>query len=81
MRTTINIDDDLLDRAKRIAEKRDKPLRYVINESLREGLTVAEQPSESKEYRMPTRNMNLKPGYDLDDVRELLSRLEGEDSR
>ena len=38
MRTTLNIDDDVLDRARAIAVRRKTPFREVVNEALRAGL-------------------------------------------
>ena len=38
MRTTLSIDDDVLEKAKATAAKRRLPFRTVINEALRAGL-------------------------------------------
>ncbi|RKX74236.1 MAG: DUF2191 domain-containing protein [Spirochaetes bacterium] len=81
MRTTINLSDDVLERAREIADKKGKPLRYIINEALRVGLTIEEQPLKKKKYHTQPLDMGLKPGYNLDNIQELLSRLEGESSR
>ena len=41
MRTTLTIDDDVLDRARAVAERLDTPFRQVVNEALRAGLNAA----------------------------------------
>jgi hypothetical protein len=50
MKTTLDIKDDLLLRAKKLAKRTGKPLRAVVEESLRHTLSQAEQLSS---YEMP----------------------------
>ncbi len=50
MKTTLDIKDDLLIRAKQLAKKTGRPLRAVVEESLRAALEVAEQPAK---YELP----------------------------
>ncbi len=45
MKTTLDIKDDLLLRAKELAKKTGRPLRAVVEDSLRATLEVAEQPT------------------------------------
>jgi hypothetical protein len=81
MRTTLNIDDDVLEEARKAAEKRNVPFRWIVNEALRAGMhSVREVPATSP-YRTIPRKMSLKEGMNLDNVREFLSRIEGEESR
>ena len=81
MRTTITIDDDVLDRARVLANALGKPFRFVINEALRAGLEKVEKPAKRRPYRTKPRAMGLREGYDLDNIQELLAQVEGEDSR
>jgi hypothetical protein len=81
MRTTITIEDDVLDRARGLAAKLHTPFRHVINEALRVGLNAAEAPTEQQAYRTTPRKMGVKPGRNLDRIQELLSQIEGEDRR
>ena len=81
MRTTLNIDGDVLDRARDAARKLDKPFRTIINDALRKGLTQIERPEEKQTYTTFAHKMGLREGYDLDNIQELLSRIEGEDVR
>lgn len=50
MKTTLDIHDDLLARAKRHARNTGSPLRAVVEEGLRRVLVAAESPSP---YRLP----------------------------
>ena len=81
MRTTLVIDDDVLDKAKMIAAKLRSPFRRVVNEALRAGLPVVESPARSRPYRTRPHKMGLKPGMNLDNIQELLAQIEGERRR
>ncbi len=81
MRTTLSIDDDVLEKAKAAATKRRLPFRTVINEALRAGLKSMALPPEAVPYRTKPHKLGLKSGKNLDDIQELLAQLEGEASR
>ena len=81
MRTTLRIDDDVLERARAVAAKLGVPFRLVVNEALRAGLDRVEQPAKQRRYTTEPRAMGLRPGRDLDNIQELLARVEGEESR
>ncbi len=78
MRTTLTLDPDVAVKAKRSAARLGKSFKVVINEALRAGLELSEKP-KSKPYRTKAFPMGLKPGYNLDNIGELLAQLEGED--
>jgi hypothetical protein len=62
------------------AAAKDRPFRTVVNEALRAGLKALEKRvPPRKSYR--TRDFNLGPSLvgSLDDVEEVLSRVEGDD--
>lgn len=81
MRTTLNIDDDVLDRARTLAARRKVPFRTVLNEALRAGLSTVEKPAKIRPYKTLARDMGLKPGMNLDNIQDVLAQIEGEDSR
>lgn len=81
MRTTLTIDDDVLDRARAIASRQNSPFRHVVNEALRAGLRAVEEPAHSRPYRTEPRKLGLKAGRRLDNIQELLAQIEGEESR
>jgi hypothetical protein len=81
MRTTLVIDDDVLDRARTLAAKRKIPFRSVVNEALRAGLSTAEAPAKQKKYRTNPRPLGLRPGRNLDNIQELMAQVEGENRR
>lgn len=81
MRTTISIDDDVMERARALAAKLRTPFRRVVNEALRAGLEHVEQPAKRLPYKTEPRAMGHRSGRNLDNIQELLAQIEGEDSR
>lgn len=81
MRTTLVIEDDVLDRARSVAKKLRTPFRRVVNEALRAGLKAVEEPTKSRPYRTQPRKLGLREGRSLDNIQELLAQIEGEDCR
>ena len=70
MRTTINIDDQLLSYAKHQAARLGCTLKQVIEDALRESLS--RQSIESEPIKLETvSGAGLKPGVDLDDGHSL----------
>jgi hypothetical protein len=81
MRTTLSIDDDVLEKAKAAAAKRRLPFRTIINEALRAGLKTFGTPPQAVPYRTEAHKLGLKAGRNVDNIQELLTQVEGEDSR
>jgi hypothetical protein len=80
MRTTLTLDRDVAERVKSVTRKSGRPLKQIINEALRVGLDQLTQPTAAKPYRTKSRNMGLREGFQLDNVQELLSQIDGEDA-
>ena len=76
MRTTINVDEQLLADAKLLAQQTGKTLTAVIEDALRERLARRHTCVASEPTRLPTvGGSGLMPGVDLDDsagLRELM---------
>ena len=81
MRTTLNLDEDVLDLARSVAEKSGKPFKVVVNHALRLGLDEVEEVTKKKPYRTHSHKMKLRRQYSLDNIQELLAEIEGEDFR
>ena len=81
MRTTLTIEDDVLDKAKSVAERQHISFRKIINEALRAGLKKVEAPAQRTPYRTNPRKMGVKQGRNLDNIQELLAQVEQEDFR
>jgi Arc/MetJ family transcription regulator len=81
MRTTLSLDDDVIQKAKKAALKSGKPFRQVVNAALRAGLDIIATRAETTPYQTRGHKMGLKAGRNLDNIQELLAQIEGEDAR
>ena len=81
MRTTLTRDTDVAQRAKALSAQTGGTFKEIVNRALRTGLRDVEQPSTLKPYRTRPHHMGLQPGVALDNVQDILSRLDGEDAR
>ena len=59
MRTTLKLDEDVLDAARALAQQQDKTLGEVVSELARKGLVP---PASSPQYRNGIRLMPVRPG-------------------
>ena len=77
MRTTIDISDDLLAKAKRIAAESKRPLRAVIEDALRAALNRRRLAHRVLPVTLTTCGCSgLQPGVDLDDTDALLDLMD-----
>lgn len=81
MRTTLTLDKDVAEQAKRVVSSSGKPFKQVVNEAMRLGLQQLQAPPKPKPYRYKPHNMGLRPGINLDNIGELLEQIEGPDAR
>lgn len=76
MRTTINLDDELLKQAKLAAQRSGTTLTALIEDAVRERLARQTSAPATEPVRLPTvGGRGPRPGVDLDDstgLRELL---------
>lgn len=80
MRTTLTLDTDVALRIKQDAARTRKPMKQLINEALREGLSVLEtRLGTAKKYRTRPHPLGLRAGLNYDSAAELLARGERED--
>ncbi|MBW3644199.1 MAG: type II toxin-antitoxin system VapB family antitoxin [Actinobacteria bacterium] len=80
MRTTLNLDDELVRRAREVAARTGSTLTRLIEDALRQSLgrreSVAVEPLD-----LPTvGGRGLQPGVDLDDSASLLELMERGDA-
>ena len=79
MRTTVDIDDDLLRRAREAAARTNRPLREVIEDALRESLGRTKGEGAHRDrVRLPVSKQppGVRPGVDLDNSNSLLDLME-----
>jgi hypothetical protein len=79
MRTTLNLDDDLLRDAKRFAAERGTTLTAVMEDALRIHVRRVEKPKPRRRVRLPTFGVpgeSFPPGVDLDSNAAMLELME-----
>lgn len=81
MRTTVRLDDALLDRARQEAARRGVTLTSLIEQGLQLVLRRPLKRSERRRVQLPECRAGggVLPGIDLDDSDALFDRLEGRD--
>jgi hypothetical protein len=79
MRTTVRLDDALLERARREAERRGLTLTALIERGLRLALANPQRSRERRHVEIPVcrEGGGTLPGIDLDDSAALLDVVEG----
>jgi hypothetical protein len=78
MRTTLTLDPDVAAELKAL-RKKGRPFKEIVNEVLRLGLRELRKHPSPRPYRTKSWNMGLRPGLNLDNIAELIARIEGED--
>lgn len=76
MRTTINLDERLLAAAKERAQEKRITLGELVEESLRQSLTQAEEQDSVPEIPVFKRGTGLRPGVSIDSTADLLDALD-----
>ncbi len=76
MRTTLTLDDDLADSLKEQARLLNKPLKQVVNDALRRGMSPGAIQPDSLPYRVVPNRSGLAPGVDPLKLNQLNDQLE-----
>ena len=80
MRTTIQIDDELLKQVKQLAIRSGKSLTAIIEESLRDSLARQSRAERQEPVHLKTfSGKGTQPRVDLDDTAALLDVMESSD--
>jgi hypothetical protein len=78
VRTTLTLDEDVAAKLREEARRSGRAFRDVVNETLRRGLVDRRAPGPRQIFRVAARDLgNLRPGLSIDNVGELLERVEG----
>jgi hypothetical protein len=81
MRTTVDIEDDLLRRLRAEATRRRVSFKHLLNRVLRRGLEPAARGASGR-YRCPARSLGTpRPGVDLDRALALADALADDAAR
>lgn len=78
MRTTINVREDLLRRAKKFAAQRSSTLNQVVENALTDLFSRTDKGEPISPVQLPVSKQSggVQPGIDLDDTAALLDAIE-----
>lgn len=79
MRTTLTIDDDVMDRLKREARRAKLSFKATLNHALRLGIDRLQPPARRRAFRQRTFRMGYPPGSRMDKALQLAALLEDEE--
>ena len=79
MRTTLTIDDHIMNELKALSQRRKMTFKEVVNLALRRGLSSLQEPTGHQEHRSPTFSMGYPPRGSLDKALALAYELEDEE--
>jgi predicted transcriptional regulator len=77
MRTTVTLDPDVVEQVKALAKRRNLSFKVALNDAIRAGL--AAERGGKRAYRVPARQMGLRPGLDITHALRLADSLEDEE--
>lgn len=76
MRTTLTLDPDVAKMIEQEVHRVRKPLKQVVNEALRRGLTSSGDRPPARPYRVRAHRTTLRPGLDRGRLNALADELE-----
>jgi len=77
MRTTLTLDEDVAAKLKAESRKTGKPLKQVVNDTLREGFFARKSKKDLPPFKVKARALGLRPGLNYDKIGELIEEAEG----
>jgi hypothetical protein len=80
IRTTVTLDEDVIDSARRFSRQRSIPFRQALNELVRRGAQAESEATAAQvaqPFRVEPQPMGYRTGLNYDDASELLEHLEG----
>jgi len=78
VRTTITLDDDVAVKLRSLSRRTGRAFRDVVNDVLRRGLARPPATAARTPFRVVARDLGaLRPGLNLDNIAELVERVEG----
>jgi hypothetical protein len=77
VRTTLTLDDDLAAKLRAEARHSGKPVKQIVNECLRLGLSARSEAAAIPPFKVKARPLGLRPGFSYDCVWKLIEQIEG----
>jgi len=81
IRTTVTLDDDVIERVKQESRARGASFRDTLNDLLRTALLKSKAAPRGRNFRVKPTHMGYRPELNYDDIEGLISYAEGEDHK
>jgi hypothetical protein len=82
VRTTLTLDEDVAAKLRSLARRSGRAFREVVNEALRRGLATPGKTASREPFRVVARDLGARgAGLSLDNVAELIERVDGPSAR
>jgi hypothetical protein len=81
IRTTVTLDENVMERLKQEARSRGIPFRQALNDVLRSGLLASRMSPQQLAFRIEPRHMGTRQDINYDNVAALLEIGEGDSYR
>ena len=81
IRTTITLDEDVIERAKDFSKARGLPFRQALNDLVRAGLLAESATPVNRRFRVEPKHMGVRHGIDYDHTAGLFELGEGDRHR
>lgn len=78
IRTTVTLEEDVLERVKQESRSRGIPFRQTLNDLLRVALLSTHAPSRRHKFQVKATSMGYRPGLNYDKIEALIEYGEGE---
>ena len=77
----MTLDDDVSAKLSAEVRRSGRSFKEVVNDFLRRGLNARREMKPSRPFRVAARDLGLRPGFQLDNVWELVDQVEGPESK
>lgn len=77
MRTTLTLDKDVAAKLRTEMRRSGRSFKEVVNDLLRLALNTRRESKPAKPFRVQTRHLGQRPGFNLDKISELIEQIEG----
>ena len=77
MRTTLTLDEDVAAQLKSEMQRGGRSFKDTVNYFLRLGLHARERSAPVRPFVVRARELNPRPGFDFDNIAELIEQAEG----
>ena len=78
MRTTITLDEDVEKKLDtEVRQRKGMTFKEVVNETLRIGLLTRRELKVTEPFEVKARAMGVRPGFNYDNIGDLVEQLEG----